>query len=187
MSSISKVCIFVCSNSQVCQNAMNYIREKRIPDVMPIFLDDPRDRKRVMNGEYIQIKVVPTLMLVMNQGPAQLFIGIDKIIEFFEDIIKKNQQQNNFRDIPEQPLEEEEDPPKKKSSMKKSRGKSKKKVSIASPEYITLDTKPKIYEPEGMDEIRTKSKKRSKGGSSVADIAAQMKAERDRQLGTQSD
>ena len=186
MSSISKVCIFVCSNSQACQTAMNYIREKRIPDVMPIFLDEPNVRKRVMNGEYIQIKVVPTLMLIMNQGPAQLFIGVDKIIEFFEDIIRKNQQQNNFRDIQDEPLEEEE-PPKKKSSMKKPRGKPKKKVSIASPEYITLDTKPKIYEPEGMDEVRTKSKKRSKGGSSVADIAAQMKAERDRQLGTQSD
>jgi len=99
--SVQNVILFISSGSQMCEDPMRMIAHYRMP-VNIIRLDTPSDRKRAATGKFFQIHSVPTLAIVYQDGNTQLFVGKDKTLAWFQNLLTKNsQEQQESREPPQ--------------------------------------------------------------------------------------
>ena len=122
--SVSNVYLFCSSTSPACVPCSQFVQTHRLP-VETIRLETKHDRNRVMNGKNFQIKSVPSLMVLYDDGDMQLFVGQKKIISWMNRAIQPQEQPQE--QIHEQPVpdfsdsEEEYVPEKKKKKKKKAK------------------------------------------------------------------
>ena len=81
--SFSDVILFISSTSMNCGMVMSYVATNRVP-VKVVRLDTVQARKAVQSNKNLQIKNVPSLMVVHHQGTINLFEGAQPIIAWFE-------------------------------------------------------------------------------------------------------
>lgn len=84
--------------SEVCLRKMVNVINK-LP-ITIVRLDTSESRQIAMNGTNFQIRVVPSMVVIYNDGNLQLFVGIDKILKMVSGMIRamnmpKKQEQNN--------------------------------------------------------------------------------------------
>jgi hypothetical protein len=85
--SISEAILFVATNSNACKPCLQFVSQQKIP-MQIVRLDTESARKSAENGKFFQITVVPTMVIVYEDGNTQLFLGTQKIIQWFKAMIK---------------------------------------------------------------------------------------------------
>ncbi len=88
--SIQDVVLFVSSISQACILPVQFIQENRFPAKL-VRLDTIIDRQAAANGKYIQIHIVPTLLITYSDGNIQLFAGQEKVLMWLQQAFKSFQ------------------------------------------------------------------------------------------------
>ena len=88
--SISEVLLFIATNSRACMGCMEFIDRHRLP-VKIIRLDSEEARTIAAGGTFFQITVVPTMVVIYNDGNTQLFIGTPKIIQWLTMMISRQE------------------------------------------------------------------------------------------------
>ena len=129
--SVQNVILFVSSNSRVCAEPVQFVRQSGLPVVI-VRLDTDTDRQNAIQGKYFQIHSVPTLLVIHGDGNIQLFQGREKIMEWLQQTfsqMRRNEKKQNKPDSVEEPAEDSDEeyeekqkkrkPPKKKSKKKK--------------------------------------------------------------------
>jgi hypothetical protein len=104
MAQIREVVLFYSEFSDECRQCLGMINQYRFP-VSMIQLDDPQSRKAAMTGKVIQIKNVPSLLLIHVDDTQSLYVGSPKILAWFRHILEENQKNQN---PPEQHREPQE-------------------------------------------------------------------------------
>jgi hypothetical protein len=144
-SQIVDVTLFCSKFSEPSIACVNFIKQNKIP-VLIIPLDNEEDRATAMSGEDVKITSVPSLVIAFSDGKVQMFVGYEKIINWFTSTMRPPEQmyQNKGRENGERKhnnpsrtsqthsphrddrVEDEQDdyddpppPPKKKRSKKK--------------------------------------------------------------------
>src|SRR5207253_4596960 len=91
---ITSVALFYSNFSKSSVPCLNAIKTHQIPvDLIP--LDTIEARKTAATGSRIQIKSVPSLVVIYDNGEEQLFIGYPKILKWMEELIQKRSQNPN--------------------------------------------------------------------------------------------
>ena len=89
--SVQEVVLFVSSTSGASTPVLQFVGKNQIP-VGIVRLDTPEDRQIAATGKYFQIVNVPALLVIYDDGNLQLFVGQEKIITWFQQIIQKSMQ-----------------------------------------------------------------------------------------------
>lgn len=89
--SVQEVVLFVSSTSRASTPVLQFVGKNQIP-VGIVRLDTPEDRQIAATGKYFQIVNVPALLVIYDDGNLQLFVGQEKIITWFQQIIQKSMQ-----------------------------------------------------------------------------------------------
>jgi len=77
------ILLFVSSSSQACKPVVNYISSRHLP-IKIIRLDSTDSREAAANGSHFQIHVVPSLVVIGNDGNVQMFTGAPKIMQWLD-------------------------------------------------------------------------------------------------------
>ena len=200
--SVQNVILFVSSNSRVCAEPVQFVRQSGLPVVI-VRLDIDTDRQNAIQGKYFQIHSVPTLLVIHGDGNIQLFQGREKIMEWLQQTfsqMRRNEKKQNKPDSVEEPAEDsdeeyEEKQKKRKPPKKKSKKKKRKPVKFVedSDEDSDEDEESIVFiESEEEKEIprlstgglKIDSQKKTKSQmKSIAEIASQMEKDRKSTLG----
>lgn len=86
---ISEVVLFVSSVSQACIPCIDFIQRFKLP-VNLIRLDTVEARNHAKNGKYFSVTIVPTMVVVHDDGNTQMFVGSDKTIQWLKSSISPN-------------------------------------------------------------------------------------------------
>jgi len=111
--SISAVVIFISEVSEKCIEVVKFIKKKSLP-VKLVRLDTKEARARAMKGSVINIKQVPTIIVMFEDGDLQSFIGYSKSISwltYFSKLIidKTKKLKYEKKVVPTDDDEEDED------------------------------------------------------------------------------
>lgn len=87
--SISEVLLFIATNSRICMSCMEFIRRYNLP-IEVVRLDSEESRTAAANGTYFQVTVVPTMVVIYEDGNTQLFIGAPKITQWLTMLISNS-------------------------------------------------------------------------------------------------
>ena len=107
--SISAVVIFISEVSEKCIEVVKFIKKKSLP-VKLVRLDTKEARARAMKGSVINIKQVPTIIVMFDDGDLQSFIGYSKSISwltYFSKLITDKTKKLRYEKKPRLPIEEE--------------------------------------------------------------------------------
>lgn len=85
---IAKLLLFVSTSSNSSIECVGFLQQNRIPDVSIIRLDTEEARDQAANGSMFQITVVPSLVVLFEDGNLQMFVGLPKIISWFKKMIQ---------------------------------------------------------------------------------------------------
>ena len=153
--SVQDVILFVSSTSSACSPVIQFVHQNQIP-VKTVRLDNTEDRNNAANGKYFQIVNVPSLLVMYNDENIQMFVGQEKIIMWFQQIIQKNMAQQQLPNIGQgqQPLPQQPLPQHKSKSSKK-----KPVFASSSEESSSEESSEEEYEPP----VKKKSSKKKKG------------------------
>lgn len=88
--SISDVLLFVASNSKTCIPCVEYVTRYRIPAKI-VRLDSEEARRSAANGPFFQVTVVPTMVVIYEDGNTQLFTGAPKITQWMKMMISRSE------------------------------------------------------------------------------------------------
>jgi hypothetical protein len=194
MSKITEILLFYSNFSAECKPCIEFIQRVNIP-VSMICLDSKESREMIMSGKRLQIKAVPSLMVIYNDTEMQLFVGRPKIIAWLQNII--NPHPNNQFINPDQAQDNTQnithDSPRSGKPNKKKRGRKQKKQSAP----INDDSKIElIFEDENDQNENLSNKTEKKFGFptrpenpnvSVMEAAKRMMAERNNSLNIKDD
>lgn len=190
--SIVEGILFYATRSEKCKNLLknwNVIKD-RLPEIFlnKIPLDTIELRKRVLNGDRFNITSVPTLVLLTDDGTIQVIENkeIDSIERVFDimyrarlqhiESLQHNIPDDTVKDI-EENIQDENNQQKERPSKLKFQPVSGSSDNTKNSQNVESITKP--HKP-------LKSKQKTKG-SSVAEIAAQMREAREASLGYRPD
>ena len=95
MSQSRDVVLFYTTNSPKSQTCIHTIKERQIP-IKTICLDSKDIRHRAMHAKNLQIRHVPSLLVVGENGNVKLFVGLTKVLNSLNDIF-------NSKPIKQQP------------------------------------------------------------------------------------
>lgn len=87
--SISEVLVFIATNSRVCAEPMKFIEQYRLPAKI-VRLDSEEARSIAANGKYFQVTVVPTMVVIYDDGNTQVFVGAQKITQWMGMMMKRS-------------------------------------------------------------------------------------------------
>ena len=81
---ISEIYLFCSTTSPACKPCFAYIREQPLlaREIQMIRLDTKSQREQAKQGDKFQIRVVPTLMVIYNDGDTSLYQGQQKVISW---------------------------------------------------------------------------------------------------------
>ena len=81
---ISEIYLFCSTTSPACKPCFAYIREHPLlaREIQMIRLDTKSQREQAKQGDKFQIRVVPTLMVIYNDGDTSLYQGQQKVISW---------------------------------------------------------------------------------------------------------
>lgn len=198
--SIKDIILFCSTTSQASIPCLKFIQQHRLP-VKVVRLDTQELRDRASRGKYFQVVTVPNLVVLYNDNNLQQFVGRDKIIRWFTNII----QQNNRAPPVAQPVfeeessSEEEEPIRRRRKPKKKKTKSKKKYQKIKKESSSEEEGMSGDEIEIYDEDETppppstqglivgSNAPKSSSGASVFDVAKEMEKQRKQSLSFDKD
>jgi hypothetical protein len=92
---IYDVILFYSKHSEYCKQCISVIIKYELP-VKMIPLDTEEDRKNVQNHTTIQIKNVPSLLVVYSNNQLQLYVGAPKIIDWLRNLVQNNTSDSSF-------------------------------------------------------------------------------------------
>lgn len=153
--SVQDVVLFVSSTSGACTPVLKFIGKNQIP-VGIVRLDSPEDRQIAATGKYFQIVNVPTLLVIYDDGNLQLFVGQEKIITWFQQIIQKNMQH------PQPQYPEPQHPEPVRRPQQKNRQSKKKPVFEEYSSSSEEDSEEEVYEAPKKKKIASIKEKSSK-------------------------
>jgi hypothetical protein len=85
---IAKLLLFVSTSSKSSIECVGFLQQNRIPDVSIIRLDTEEAREQAASGSMFQITVVPSLVVLFEDGNLQMFVGLPKIISWFKKMMQ---------------------------------------------------------------------------------------------------
>ena len=119
--SVADVYLFCSTVSPACLPCFQFLKGNRSP-IKVVRLDTKEARDRARNGKDFQIKSVPTLMVLYDDGNMQLFIGQQKVMPWMQRAIQTPPPPRS-EPMEEESSEEEYEPvqlpPKKSKKSKK--------------------------------------------------------------------
>jgi len=86
--SISDVYLFCSTMSPACMPCLQFLRSYH-PPVQAVRLDTKTTREAVANGKNFQIRSVPTLMVLYDDGNMQLFVGQQKVMAWLRQLLTR--------------------------------------------------------------------------------------------------
>lgn len=98
---VTNVVLFYSRKSNPSMNCYDRIQNNQLP-IRCICLDNPTTRQRAMNGNHIQIKQVPSLLVVTNNG-IKVFVGLDKVNGAIKDIYRPHKNEKAQTTLLEEP------------------------------------------------------------------------------------
>lgn len=196
MTNVTEVVLFYSKFSKECGGCIEFIMRNKLP-VTLIPLDTKESREHALNGSLIQIRSVPSMVVSYANNDVQLYVGSQKIIAWFTIM---SQPRNNS---PQQHNDNNTNLPHPDGNGK-IKGKKSKKKKVKSTRSIKPQSDPsqhtELIFDEGDDphypsivetysdtqrnvssKLSTSQPKPSPNASIMA-MAAQMGAERDRQI-----
>ncbi|HMP28229.1 MAG TPA: hypothetical protein PKD85_01430 [Saprospiraceae bacterium] len=81
---IAKLLLFVSTASKSSIDCVQFLQQNRIPNVSIVRLDTEEAREQAANGPMFQITVVPSLVVLYEDQNLQIFVGLQKIISWFQ-------------------------------------------------------------------------------------------------------
>lgn len=87
MAEVEQAVLFVSSASKFCQEPLRYAKGSQLP-IDIVRLDTKKARERAQRGKYVQINVVPSLMVIFTDGNLQLFTGSEKIVKWIKQAVE---------------------------------------------------------------------------------------------------
>lgn len=84
---VNGVVLFVSTASQVCSDVMRYVMANKL-GVNVVRLDTLADRQRALNGKYVQVDSVPTMVVIYKDDTIQKYLGADKILTWMSGVVK---------------------------------------------------------------------------------------------------
>lgn len=102
---IVEILLFYSKFSANCKTVITYVKHYNIP-VTPVSVDSKEIRKMIRNGNYFNIKGVPTIVIMFKNGNAEIYEGT-KVIEWLKQFVLKSH--NGLHNATEEEQEEEED------------------------------------------------------------------------------
>lgn len=188
--SIANVILFCSSTSPASAPCIHFIRQAKIP-VQIVRLDTPELRKKAEQGELLQVRSVPNLVVVYQDGNLQQFVGQQKIMAWFQNMMK-NSQSPPPEEASLEPLEEseEEEPvrPRRKKKPKKKKRRKKASPVIEEEEmeiefFDPQDESPPAPSTQGLLVGPQAASKKAPKMSSIYELSEQMKKQRSQTLG----
>ena len=98
---VSNAILFYSRSSKPSMNCYGRIQNNQLP-IRCIPLDNPTTRQRAMNGKHIQIKQVPSLLVVTNNG-MKVFVGLNKVNGAIKDIYRPHENEKPQTTLLEEP------------------------------------------------------------------------------------
>ena len=95
MPSIIQAILFISSESKNSIGCLDVIRQARLP-IDIVRLDDAKSRAKALNGSHFTITHVPTLVLILEGGSVNLFVGKDKIMGILATLMRPPQPPPNL-------------------------------------------------------------------------------------------
>lgn len=87
---INDLILFISSESEPCQKCISFISRANFP-INTVRLDTAEAREIAKNGKFFSITKVPTLIIIMDDGQASQYIGLDKVIQVIMSLLKSNE------------------------------------------------------------------------------------------------
>jgi hypothetical protein len=200
--SIKDIILFCSTTSQASIPCLKFIQQHRLP-VKVVRLDTQELRDRASRGKYFQVVTVPNLVVLYNDNNLQQFVGRDKIIRWFTNIIQQNNRPPHVAQpvFDEESSSEEEEPvrrrrkPKKKKVVPKPKKKYQKiRKESSSEEEGSSGDEIEVYEedetpppPSTQGLIVGSNAPKPSSGSSVFDVAKEMEKQRKQSLSFDKD
>jgi len=81
---ISEIYLFCSTTSPACKPCFDFIKEHSLlaQEIQILRLDTKNQREKAKRGEKFQIRIVPTLMVIYNDGDTSLYQGQRKVISW---------------------------------------------------------------------------------------------------------
>jgi len=161
--------LFTCSTSGICRELEQFLHHYKI-NIPRVFLDTQYARERAAHGARFKITEVPTL--VISQGDRdRLFIGADKISEWFMNEMKRQAPPQNPMPSHPTPNYQQHNPnphqePVSETPVPGSRRDSESLVDVESEEIVLESTKPVPRRPKK----KNAGKKKKKGVESDTEM-----------------
>lgn len=89
MASITEVILFVSTASKACDELFQFLQHNPV-QLSIVRLDTQEDRQSALTGQYFQIKQVPTMVVVRDDGNLQLFVGCPNIMRWLSEALGRN-------------------------------------------------------------------------------------------------
>jgi hypothetical protein len=84
--SLSDTVLFISTLSKECGTSLKYITNNGLP-VQIVRLDTTEARNKAANGKYFQVRMVPTMVMIYDDGNMEVFIGNDKILPILSSML----------------------------------------------------------------------------------------------------
>ena len=98
--SIEETILFVSTFSEKCRPCIETVKQHSL-DIKIVRLDNSNIRQIVQKNKNISINVVPTLLVVYEGGNANIYQGVDKIMEWMSSLMSLSfeEDEKDFIDI----------------------------------------------------------------------------------------
>lgn len=94
--SIAEVVLFISSSSKHCAKPFQYVQQTQLP-IIPVRLDTPEIRQKVMNSRNLPIRNVPTLLIRYSDGSVQQFVGEDKTMMKLNELYHQRSEADTYQ------------------------------------------------------------------------------------------
>lgn len=196
MTGIQEITIFYSKFSPASNDCLSFVNQllsqSKIPPqiagaISSVCLDSKEARTLVTKGTNIQIKAVPSMILLFGDGNVQMFVGAPKIASWFQSFGTNTNRKSPIQE--EEDEDEEEEPPKPKKTLKnkKKKGKKKNHEEVDESSFTTLvmhdEPEPRSTSTtQGVSGLSTNQFRGGKSSTDIMNMAKRMEAEREQSV-----